>query len=134
MPHVAFYDGVCALCNRLVRFVLAHDRRDRFRFASLQGSYARRVLVGRGLPLDDLDTFVLLAEDGRLLTKSRAALFVLRELGPPWRWSAALAWLPTWLLDRGYDLVARTRYRVFGTFDACPLPEPKDRGKFLDVP
>ena len=43
---VILYDGVCALCNRFVRFVIARDGARRFRFASLQSAFAARVLLG----------------------------------------------------------------------------------------
>jgi predicted DCC family thiol-disulfide oxidoreductase YuxK len=128
---VIFFDGVCGLCNRLVQFVLARDRAERFRFAPLQGDFARLELVPRGGRPEDLDTIVVLTAGGQLLQKSRAVLFILRELGGVW---GALAWLrvlPVGLTDRAYDLVARSRYRVFGRLDACRLPGPAERDRFI---
>src|ERR1700750_173963 len=43
------YDGVCGLCNGIVRFLMARDRQDRFRFAPLQSSLGRGVLVRFGI-------------------------------------------------------------------------------------
>ena len=132
MPHVLLYDGVCGLCDRMVRFVLDHDPRDRFRFAALQGQAARDILVPRGLDPADLDTMYVLTEDGRLLSRAAAALFVLREIGGPWRLSVAARVLPMRMLDRWYGRVARSRYRVYGKLAACRAPAPGDRQKFLD--
>jgi predicted DCC family thiol-disulfide oxidoreductase YuxK len=134
---VVLYDGVCGLCNRLVRFILARDRQNRFQFASLQGSFARGALVRYGRPSADLDTVYVIADqdDGRevLLWRSRAVIHMLRQLGGVWRaLSLALSIVPTPLLDIGYRVVARLRYRVFGRYDVCPVPDRSVRAKFLD--
>jgi predicted DCC family thiol-disulfide oxidoreductase YuxK len=129
---VIFFDGVCGLCNRLVQFVLARDRAARFRFAPLQGSFARRELVPRGGRPEDLDTMVVLTGEGQLLEKSRAVLFILRELGGVWKLLAAVRLLPVALTDRVYDLVARSRYRLFGRLDACRVPGPAERARFIE--
>ncbi len=134
---VLLYDGVCGLCNRLVQFTLRHDHRDTFRFASLQGLTAARILERHGQSPGDLDTFYVVTDldqpGEHLRARSDAALFVLRELGGAWRVLAAIGGvLPKFLRDSAYKLVARNRYRVFGKFDACPLPDPKDRHKFLE--
>jgi predicted DCC family thiol-disulfide oxidoreductase YuxK len=134
---VLLYDGVCGLCNRLVQFTLRHDQRGTFRFASLQGPTAARILERHGQSPSDLDTFYVVTEFDKpgehLRARSDAAIFVLRELGGRWRMLAVIGGaLPKLLRDAAYNLVARNRYRVFGKFQACPLPDPKDRHKFLD--
>jgi predicted DCC family thiol-disulfide oxidoreductase YuxK len=133
---IILYDGVCGLCHRLNRFVLARDAAARFRFAALQSPFAAEILTRHGRDPRDLDTVYLVLglgrPDERLLRKSDAVLWILRELGWPWRMTAALCVLPRTLRDLGYDLVARTRYRLFGRYDACPLPEPRHRARFLD--
>jgi predicted DCC family thiol-disulfide oxidoreductase YuxK len=134
---VLLYDGVCGLCNRLVQFTLRHDRNDSFRFASLQGPTAARILERHGQSPSDLDTFYVVTNfdqpEEHLLSRSDAALFVIRELGGGWHALASLGRvLPRFMRDVAYNLIARNRYRVFGKFDACPLPDPKDRHKFLE--
>ena len=131
---VLLYDGVCGLCNRLVQFVLKRDRYAHFRFASLQSPYAGRILQRHNLAPNDLDTVYLVQESGgRLEARSTAVISVLRELGGFW---AAIAFvlriLPKSLRDWGYQMVARRRYRVFGKYETCPLPEAKYRDRFLD--
>ena len=115
--HIILYDGVCGLCDRLTRLVIRHDRRRQFRFASLQGVFAARVLSRYGRDPRDLDTL----------------FFIAGELGGVWRLLRALGWLPTSLLEYGYRLVARHRYRVFGRYNACPVPEPSDRDRYIEV-
>jgi predicted DCC family thiol-disulfide oxidoreductase YuxK len=130
------YDGFCGLCNRLVRFVLKHDPQARFRFASLQSAYAAPILKPHGLDPQDLNTLYVVQEDGeRLTVRSDALIFVLYELGGLWRAvSVALSIFPKPLRDWGYNVVARHRYRIFGQYETCLLPEKKYQDRFLGIP
>ena len=132
---VVLYDGVCGLCNRLVRFVLKYDRRAHFRFASLQSAYAARILQRFNLDPDDLDTVYVVQESTEeLSSRSGAVIFLLRELGGFWPSVAlVLRLFPKSLRNWGYGVVARGRYRVFGKYDSCPLPEERYQDRFLDV-
>src|SRR5215813_6813650 len=133
---IILYDGVCGLCNRFNRFVLARDPGGRFSFATLQGGIAAEILARHGRDPRDLDTLYLVLAPGRpaerLLRKSDAVLRILRELGGVWRLAAGLRVLPRPIRDLGYDGVARTRYWLFGRYDTCPLPDPRHRARFLD--
>ena len=134
---ILLYDGVCGLCNRSVQFVLKRDRLGIFRFAPLQGTYAADVLTRHGRDPARLDTVIVVLDPGqpteRLLSKARAALFVLKTLGGVWGATRVFGLLPDVLLNAGYDLVARSRYRLFGKLDACRLPDPATRARFLDA-
>lgn len=136
-PDVVLYDGVCGLCNGLVRFVLPRDRGGRFRFAALQSPAAHAILTRHGKDAAALDTVYVAVPDPRggerLLSKSRAVLHLLRGLGAPWSAAALAAPVPTRLLDAGYDLIARYRYRIFGRSEACLMPRPEWRDRFLDA-
>ena len=135
--HLVLYDGVCGFCNRMNQFVLAHDARAEFDFASLQSPTGHRVLERFGKDARDLDTFYVVANyrsaTPSLFCKSAASLFVLRTVGGPWRLLTALGVLPTALLNAGYDFVARRRYRLFGRSDTCILPAAGHRQRFIDV-
>ena len=135
--HLLLYDGVCGLCDRFVRFVLAHDRRDRFRFAAMQRPIGRSLLLAHGGEPERLETVYVVADYAsgtpRVLNRSAAALFVFGQLGWPWRLVTALRWAPVAPLDWLYDRVAAHRYRVFGRHAACPAPSPEHRDRFLDA-
>jgi predicted DCC family thiol-disulfide oxidoreductase YuxK len=136
-PPVLLYDGVCGLCNRLVRFVLRRDPGGRFRFASLQSGLAASILVRHGADRSDLDTMYLLLCDQRLgeklVARSDAALAVLLQLGGVWRvLGTILRIFPKGLRDKGYGWIARNRYRIFGKYDSCPLVDQQYRSRFLD--
>lgn len=136
LTDLVLYDGDCGLCSRANRFILDRDRHARFRFAPLQGPLARTLLQRHGRDASALDTVYVVKEHDTpreaLLTRSTAALYVLRRLGGPWLLSWPLALIPRPLRDRIYDLVARRRRRWFGGAESCPLPRPEHRARFLE--
>ncbi len=127
---ILLFDGVCNLCNGSVQWVIARDPHARFRFASLQSDAGRALLARHGLPADALDTVVLVDGDARY-TKSDAAIEVARRLGGPYRLAAAAKLVPRPLRDAVYDWVARNRYARWGRSDACWVPTPELRDRFL---
>ena len=135
---IILYDGVCGLCNRLVQFLLKHDREGRLRFAALQSDFAEKVLRRHGFDPKDLDTVHVVENydqpDERVLQRSDAILRAGRELGGLWGASSSISRVvPRPLRDLVYRLVATNRYRMFGKFDSCMLPDPNQRSRFLDV-
>jgi predicted DCC family thiol-disulfide oxidoreductase YuxK len=134
--HLLLFDGVCGLCSRMVRFILACDRHQVFHFASLQSEMGRALVTRMGGNPDTLTSLYVIADyrtpQAKGLIKGRAQLFIVRALGWPWKVAAALSVLPVGWLDRLYDVVARYRYGVFGRYDECPLPRPEHRHRFLD--
>ena len=134
---VVLYDGVCGLCNGVVKFLLPRDRAKRIRFAALQGAYAATALARHGIvpPPGDPESIVLVAQPGttdeRLYFKSEAALRIGAALPGAWRLSGILRVVPRVVRDWVYARVARSRYRIFGRYDACPMPTPESRARFL---
>jgi predicted DCC family thiol-disulfide oxidoreductase YuxK len=128
---IVFFDGVCNLCNGAVNFLLDRDRRGRLRFAPLQGStYAS--LQSAHPDLSGVDSIVL-ADDEGVHVRSTAALRLLRHLGAPWSLLSRMGLIvPRRLRDWLYDRVARGRYRWFGRQEACRVPTPALRARFLD--
>jgi predicted DCC family thiol-disulfide oxidoreductase YuxK len=139
MPSpILLYDGVCGLCNRSVQFILRRDPEGVFRFASLQSALAGGILARHGVNPADLDTVYVVVNAGQadeqLAPRSDAVIFILQQLGRIWRVAASiLKFVPRSLRDWGYRLVARNRYRIFGRYDACPLPSEDTRSRFLDL-
>ena len=127
---VILFDGVCSLCNQFVLFVIDRDQHAHFAFASLQSEPGRRILQAHAIP-DEVST-VVLVEDGRASTRSTAALRIARRLGLPWSLCRVLMVIPKPARDLVYDWVARHRYAWFGRLDACRLPTPELRARFLD--
>ncbi len=128
---VVLFDGTCNLCNGAVQFVVRRDPRGRFRFAPLQSAAAQKLLApGGGLPA--LPDSIVLVHQGRVRTKSGAALAIARGLRWPWPLLTVFWLVPAPLRDFVYDWIARHRHRWFGRRDACMLPTPALRARFLD--
>ena len=130
-PPIILFDGVCNLCNRSVQMVLRHDRKARFRFASLQSPVGEKLRGELGIDREKVDS-VILVEDGRWYQESDAALRIARGLGGPWKLLGAFRLIPRPLRDAAYRLIARNRYRWFGKRETCWLPTPELRGRFLE--
>jgi predicted DCC family thiol-disulfide oxidoreductase YuxK len=134
---VLLYDGVCGFCNKSVQTIIAHDRRGVMRFAALQSEFARSV-VERHSELKNVDSLVLVersqeTDEERVHVRSAAALRVASYLGGFWKLLLAFKVVPAPIRDYFYDLFARHRYRLFGKHDACLLPPPEVRARFIDV-
>lgn len=128
---LVIFDGFCGLCARSVQFVLRHDKAGRFRFLPAQSTLGTAIYQHYGLATDDYDTVILLA-DGQLHIASDAALGVLSRLPTPWPALATARVVPRPLRDWAYKLVAKHRMRFFGRTEACYLPTPEQRGRFID--
>jgi predicted DCC family thiol-disulfide oxidoreductase YuxK len=122
---------VCNLCNGFVQFIIERDPHAYFSFASLQSDAAVRLLSAHGYEGAALDSVVLL-EDGRLHSRSDAALRVAHHLGRGWPLLGAFRVVPRFVRDRVYDWVAANRYRWFGKRDECMVPTPELRARFLE--
>lgn len=133
MPEksLILFDGVCNVCNGFVTFILPRDRRNQFQFGSLQSHTAAEVLRDFPLAPRDVST-VILIEDGKLFTRSTAVLRIARKLGGLWSLAYPFIVIPPFIRDGLYDLVARHRYRLFGKRDACMIPKPEWKDKFVD--
>ena len=127
---VILYDGVCVFCSRWVRFVAARDKERRFRFTAIQSGYGTRLARAFGINPDDPDTNAVV-HGGEVFFKSDAALTVLGHL-PRWGWVRALRFVPKPLRDAVYNLVARNRYRIFGKYEACFVPDAELRARVME--
>lgn len=128
---VLFFDGVCNLCTRAVQFVLKHDKKQRFLFASLQSANGmaaqQAVMSAKG----KTDTLILLHKN-KYYTRSDAALRTAGLLGGAWRILTALLIFPAFARNWVYNIISRNRYKWFGRQDKCMVPTPELRQRFLD--
>lgn len=128
---IVLFDGVCRFCDASVNFVLDRDRRGRIRFASLQSAAGQALLRRFRLPTQEFNSLVLI-EGNRTLTRSTGALRIATYLDGLWPLLGLFVCVPPAVRDLVYDWVARHRYRWFGKFDACRMPTPELRQRFLD--
>ncbi|MEM7246043.1 MAG: DCC1-like thiol-disulfide oxidoreductase family protein [Acidobacteriota bacterium] len=126
------FDGVCNLCDALVRFVIDHDGEERFRFAALQSDAARRALEEAGAPEEAPDSLIVI-DDRKVHAGADALVAVVRGLGLPWSLLVAALLIPRFVRDPAYAWLARNRYRWFGRQTACRVPPAGLSDRFLDV-
>jgi predicted DCC family thiol-disulfide oxidoreductase YuxK len=127
---ILLIDGKCLLCNGITRFVAKRDKAKAFHFASLQSRAGQQLLIEGHLPIDDLNTFVML-QDGQYFTKSEAALRMFRKLNGFWPILYMFIIVPLAWRNAIYDRIARNRFEWFGKADACLLPAAEVRERFL---
>jgi predicted DCC family thiol-disulfide oxidoreductase YuxK len=127
---VILYDGVCVFCSRWVRFVATRDVARRFRFTAIQSGYGTRMAQALNIDPENPDTNAVI-HGGEAFFKSDAALTVLSNL-PGWGWVAVLRAVPKPLRDALYNLVAHNRYRIFGKFETCMIPDAGLRARVIE--
>ncbi|NJJ60225.1 putative DCC family thiol-disulfide oxidoreductase YuxK [Pseudomonas sp. SJZ103] len=130
---VVLFDGVCKLCNGWARFLIRHDRQRRVRLAAVQSPEGQALLAWAGLPLDQFDTLAVI-RDRHYWVRSDAVLEIIAQLPRAWRPLLLLRGIPRVLRDWAYDRIARNRYRLFGKYDTCLLPDADHEQRFLKGP
>lgn len=130
MDPVILFDGVCNFCSFWVRFVIRRDPQGKFRFASLQSPLGRRTTQVLKMP-EEPPASVLLKEGDRYYVRSTATLRIFRRLNGLWPLMYVFIVVPAPLRDLVYKFIANNRYRWFGKNDACFVPTPEIRSRFL---
>ncbi|WP_144905522.1 thiol-disulfide oxidoreductase DCC family protein [Halobellus captivus] len=128
---VVLFDGVCNLCNGVVGFLLPRDPNGRLRFAPLQSAAGKALLADHGLPIEELETIVLVEGDSAH-TKSDAAIRIAELLGWPYRLLRIGRVVPRPIRDRLYEFIADNRYDWFGRKEQCMIPDEDVSDRFLD--
>lgn len=128
---IILFDGVCNLCNSAVQFVIERDKQDRFRFAALQSEIAEKLVKARGIDTSKVDSIILIEPGVAYYTESEAAVMIGKEFGGLWKLLGLFQWVPTAIRDPIYRWVARNRYKWFGKKEACMVPTPALRARFL---
>ena len=128
--EILLFDGVCNLCDKFVQFVLYHDDKEQFIFASLQSSIGQQLLKKYKLD-SDLNTVVLISKENAY-THSDVALKVGIALGGWMNVSYLCYLIPKFMRDMIYNWIAANRYRLFGKQEDCIVPKAEWKARFLD--
>jgi len=129
MEPLVLFDGVCNFCNGSVNFIIARDTAKRYRFAPLQSEIGERMRARFKIG-DDVDSIVLI-EDDKAYLHSTAALRIAKGLGGVLSLLYVFIIVPSFIRDAFYKMFARYRYKLFGRQDACMMPTPDVRERFL---
>jgi predicted DCC family thiol-disulfide oxidoreductase YuxK len=129
---IILFDGVCNLCNGALTFIIKHDKKDIFRFASLQSEIGKKLVEDRGMNPEDLDSIILIDPGFAYYRKSTAALEISRELSGGYSFLKNFLFIPEGLRDGIYNFVANNRYKWYGKKESCMIPTPELKSKFID--
>ena len=128
---ILLFDGWCNLCSRSVQFILRNEKTgSSLRFASLQSEAGKVLLAGHGIQSEYVESLVLIEKD-RVYMHSGAALRTASYLRRPYSWLRFGLFFPKGARDYLYKIIARNRYRWFGTKAECWVPTPALSGRFL---
>lgn len=130
---IILFDGVCNFCNASVNFIMDRDKKSKFKFAALQSDPGEALQKKFSLDPKDLSSFILIEQD-KYYKKTTAALRVAKELGYPWNIAYVFIIVPPFIRNIAYSIIAKYRYKWFGKKDACRIPSPEEREKFLTEP
>ena len=119
---VTVMDARCSLCAKGARWIAHHDHREEFRIIPLQSDLGRALMSHYGIDPQDPSSWLLL-EDGRAFSSLDAVIRVGGRLGGIWKLLGLLNLIPRFLQDKAYRLVARNRFKWFGTADLCSMPD-----------
>jgi predicted DCC family thiol-disulfide oxidoreductase YuxK len=126
---IILFDGVCNLCNNSVQFIIKHDQKGYFKFASLQSDAGMALADGHQIP-ENVDS-ILLVKEGEVYTESSAIVRIAKHLDGVWKLAAAAWIIPRPLRNKLYRYIAKNRYRWFGRQNECMLPSPSLKERFL---
>lgn len=128
---IILFDGICNLCDSSIQFIIKHDKKDIFRFVALQSEIGQEIIEHIGIDIAKIDSILLYEPGKAYYYKAEAALKIAKELGGIY---TAISWfsiLPKFLTNSVYDYIARNRYKWYGKKDACMIPTPELKAKFL---
>ncbi len=128
---IILFDGVCNFCNYWVTFAIKRDRKNKLKFTPLQGETAKQLLPQFHINPSSLSS-VIFIDNGKAYTQSSAAIQICKHLDGGWKLFYALIIIPKFMRDGLYNIIARNRYKWFGKKEACMVPTPGLRERFLD--
>ncbi len=127
---IVLFDGVCNFCNSSINFIIKRDQKGYFKFAPLQSEIAQKLVGDKTKPMPES---VILIENGRTYDRSSAALRIAKKLNVLWPLLYIFIIVPKPIRDAVYNLIGRNRYKWFGKTEACMIPTPEVRSRFLDT-
>lgn len=125
------FDGVCNLCDASVQYIIKHDRKNIFMFAALQSDVGIEIIKKFGIDTSNTDSILLYSEKNGISYKSTAALEIAGKLGFPRNLMAIFLIVPAFIRNWVYDYIAKNRYKWYGKKEACMIPTPELKSKFL---
>ena len=128
---IILFDGVCNLCNSSVLTIIKHDKKNVFLFAPLQSELGKEITNHFKIDTVLIDSIILVESKNKYSIKSTAALKIIQQFSWPWQIFQICWILPSLLRNSMYTYIAKNRYKWFGKKDACMVPTPEIKSKFI---
>ena len=128
---IILFDGVCNLCESSVQFIIKRDKKDIFRFVAIQSELGQKIIKHIGIDISKTDSIILYLPGKAYHYKAEAALLIAKELSGIYSVLGYLGFIPNSIKNTVYDYIAKNRYKWYGKKDACMIPTPELKAKFL---
>lgn len=129
--QLILFDGVCNLCNSWVQYIIKHDKNDLFQFTPIQSEIGQELTKKYNIDTLKTDSIILYSEKQGIHYKSTAALLIARQLGFPINIMIVFLIVPPFIRDWVYNYIAKNRYAWYGKREACMVPSPDIKKKFI---
>ncbi len=129
---IILFDGLCNLCATSVQFIIKRDKKDIFRFVSLQSDLGQELLQQLPISKQKIDSIILYESNKAYYYKSEAVFEIVKSIGGFFYCLLIFKWLPTAVTNTIYDYIARNRYRWWGKKESCLVPSQELQSKFLE--
>lgn len=126
---IVLFDGDCNLCNKSVQFIIKHDNESYYRFASLQSHFGQTLLPKYNLPTNINSVVVI--ENDIAYTQSDAPIQVCKHLKGIWKMFYTFRFVPSFIRNYVYRIIANQRYRFGNKAASCLLPTSDLKKRFL---
>lgn len=130
--RLILFDGVCNLCNSSVLYVIKRDKKNLFMFAPLQSQVGKQIIEKYNIDTSKVDSIILYTPEKGIVSKSTAALKIASKLSFPTNTLSVFLIVPAFIRNWVYDFIAKNRYKWYGKKEACMVPTPELKSKFLE--
>ena len=125
---IVVFDGVCVLCNRFFNWLIKNDKDEKFMYTNFQSVFSKK----NNLKLKDINSVAVIKTNGEKIYKVQAVYYILKKIDRYFIVQILLKLLPLFLTNICYDLIANFRYRIFGKYETCIIPNENVRKNFIN--
>ena len=125
---IVVFDGVCVLCNRFFNWLIKNDKNEKFMYTNFQSNFCKK----NNLKLKEINSVAVIKTNGEKIYKVEAVYYILKKINRYFIVRILLKLLPLFLTNICYDLIANFRYRIFGKYETCIIPNENVRKNFIN--
>ena len=125
---IVVFDGVCVLCNRFFNWLIKNDKDEKFMYTNFQSDFSKK----NNLKLKDINSVAVIKTNGEKIYKVQAVYYILKKIDRYFIVQILIKLLPLFLTNICYDIIANFRYRIFGKYETCIIPNENVRKNFIN--